>query len=358
MGVFEVVILEVEACSPAENSDFLEVVKLKNRNYKLIGRRGAFRQNDTVVLFSVDSIVLDWILNDLNLKLDKNRVRTIKLRGNLSQGLICKIDELSNPQIVKQLQAKSIGADVAELLGVTKYEPPPTYSYKGNLTTLPKHVEKYDIENADKLPDVVNKFEHVIITEKLEGSHWWATLDIPSGEFTIGQRNFTIEPFADEQHVWIETFYKQGLDKSMLDLVPKVQTYQYEQGETDAQKLTIRGKMIGDGIQKNIYNLKGVSVYLFEIEIDGLELLPATEVQWLNELVEANPLAKRVPVIYEGQFSDWEYKDDLNAGATYPSMLNPETLAEGIVIKPASYVQAQVLKIHSPDYLIAYNTRD
>jgi len=134
----------------------------------------------------------------------QNRVKTVKLRGNISQGVVAEIDVLANifPDI--DFGALQVGDDLTERLGVTKYEPPIVPSRHGNLARLPDMVSAYDIESAQNYADILHEYlmdAPVFITEKVEGSNWWATINA-DGQIRVGQRNYEIIDVVDYAHDW------------------------------------------------------------------------------------------------------------------------------------------------------------
>lgn len=85
---------------PHNNADLLELVKV--RGWQVVIRKGEFKQGDLVVFCEIDS----WIPNELAPFLSKGnepreyegvkgeRLRTVRLRGEISSGLILKITDL------------------------------------------------------------------------------------------------------------------------------------------------------------------------------------------------------------------------------------------------------------------------
>jgi RNA ligase (TIGR02306 family) len=94
---------------------------------------------------------------------EKNRVKAIRLRGELSQGLLYRPDPFPAHWVE--------GLDVTEELGITKYQPPIPVSMAGKMVPCPSDIlRSYDIENIKAYPDVLQEGERVILSEKLHGS--------------------------------------------------------------------------------------------------------------------------------------------------------------------------------------------
>lgn len=207
MSEFAVTIEMIGEIREHTNADRLEMATLRGKDYDFVVMKGQFQPGDTVVYFPVDSILPEWVTNALGLtgKLagkEQNRVKTIKLRGNISQGVVASPATFATHQ--PALKAAHPGDDVTALLGVEKYEPPVIPSQHGNLVPLPQLVGKYDIESAQNHVDLVSVLmdEPVYITEKLEGSHWSATWFAETDSLVVCQRNYRIEPNNNGEHDW------------------------------------------------------------------------------------------------------------------------------------------------------------
>jgi RNA ligase (TIGR02306 family) len=302
-----------------------------------------------VIYFPVDSLLPEWICNALSLagKLagrDKNRVKTVRLRGNISQGVVC-----SPEQLVPAISVENgliPGADVTELLGVTKYDPPPIPSQWGDLKPLPAFVSGYDIESAQNFTHIVDLLMDVpcYITEKLEGSHWSATL-YADGELAVCQRNFRIIPVEGGEHDWHKALRMQGLDETLRRMLDDLKT------EKPIQAITLRGEMIGVGIQGNYYNLKNQAVRVFDIEINQ----QTVEAARFLELTAAYGI-EIVPVLATNvTLREWLNGQTLKAASNGKSAV-ADRMREGVVIKPMheqrnEQIGRVFLKQRSPEYL-------
>ena len=97
------------------------------------------------------------------------RLRTIKLKGQVSQGLILPLKDLQLPN--KDLL--EVGMDVTNLLGISKYEPPIPAELSGKVKGLfPSFLRKTDEERIQNLSDEYENLKQhkFYVTEKLDGS--------------------------------------------------------------------------------------------------------------------------------------------------------------------------------------------
>ena len=97
------------------NADLLELARIGD--YYSIVLKGQFQTGDTCAYIPEASVVPDSLIAKMGLEgklagRAHNRVKAIKLRGILSQGLVYPMP--NHPQ----------GMDVADILGITKWEPP------------------------------------------------------------------------------------------------------------------------------------------------------------------------------------------------------------------------------------------
>ena len=149
--------------SPHPDADRLELAQF--RGYQSIVGKGTFQDDALVAYIQEGSIVPTAILEELNLvgKLagaEKNRVKAMRLRGILSQGICYP----ARPEWRE-------GQDVSAELGITKYEPVIPTSMSGELFVAgPTRTIRYDIENIKRFPDVLKEGEPVRITEKIHGT--------------------------------------------------------------------------------------------------------------------------------------------------------------------------------------------
>lgn len=111
----------ISAIEPIPDADRIEVVHVLG--WQCVSKRGEFSVGDLCVYFEIDSILPD-IPEFEFMRARKFRVRTIKLRGTLSQGLAMPMSILNFPS--KWL----IGDDVTEELGVVKHDPEADVSYQ------------------------------------------------------------------------------------------------------------------------------------------------------------------------------------------------------------------------------------
>jgi len=344
---------------PHPNADRLELATVKD--WQCVVGKDTFKPGDPCVYIPIDSVlpqpVMDVIFSGAKIK-PSPRVKTIKLRGAISQGIAVRPSELGVDA--------PIGKDVAKTLGITKYEPPEP-SFQGG-TSTPKtgrsqtnpHFRKYTgIENAKNYRNVFEEGEHVIVTEKIHGTNFragyvpfhtdtvWKKVKkffgmAPKFEFVYGSHNVQLQSKLLYTGFYDTNVYAEAVKKYRLQELLKP-------GEV------VYGEVYGAGIQKGYtYGCAEGErkLALFDVMIDGKYLDPVA----FEKFADARQLP-RVPVLYRGPFD----KDGVKALTVGDSVLVPtQKIREGVVCKPvvesATFIGRKVLKFISDAYLLGDQT--
>ena len=321
---------------PIENADAIEHVRVDG--WWVVGKKGEFQIDDLVVYIEIDA----WCPHELAPFLSKGkepreyngvkgeRLKTVKLRGAVSQGLLLPIPtELNDPTQFTE------GLDVTELLGIQKWEPPIPAQLRGKIAgNFPSWLRKTDedrIQNCFK--DVSPRLnESWVIEEKVDGSSMTVgyrkcdfILDkdgqpIPE-EFVVCSRNLSLK-LEDEGN----TFVRIAKESSIQDAM-----------KAYGRNLGISGELIGEGVQGNKYDIKGHRWLVFNIfDVDTGKYVSAEERQLIiRDLVALGATIEQVPVITAvgTKLLDGLSVDDFLEMAEGKSILNPKTEREGLVFK-------------------------
>lgn len=330
-------IQRIKSLEPIEGADAIE--KATVLGWQLVVKKGEFQVGDWVVYCEIDSLLPDRT-EFAFLKPRGMRIRTIRLRGQVSQGICFPLNILpAEVEIQEDL-------DLTEVLGITKYEPPIPAFLSGKVKgKFPSFIPKTDETRVQVLQKVLDKYRGVscYVSEKLDGSS--ATYYMKDGEFGVCSRN--MELYEDEEN----SFWKVARE---LDIEGKLRTLQ--------KNIAIQGELIGEGIQDNKLRLRGQSVRFFNaFDIDRFEYLPYPDFMDLMKKLDL-PI---VP-IYE---TDYILENDIAAivqKATVKSLICKDVWAEGIVIRPHQEKIDLLLSIESfntgrvsfkainPEFLLKY----
>lgn len=351
MSTFAVTIERIADVWAHTNADRLEMAKVASMSYQFVIAKGSFQASDLVVYFPIDSLLPENVIRLIGLEgklsgKEKNRVKTVRLRGEISQGVVA-----SPALLLPDWDSGSYveGQDVTERLGVEKYEAPPVASQAGTLVSLPPLVSVYDIEGAERFVSLVESLldEPVFITEKLEGSHFSATI-YKDGEIAVCQRRYKIEPVESAEHDWHKAARLSGLRDKLPALKAEIERQRGEPVEV----VTVRGEMIGAHIQGNYYKLPAQMVKAFEIEVNG-QPVSAPEFLALAQQFEI----EHVPVLAaDVTLREWLGDRSLADASNGVSEINTTLAREGIVIRPArerreDLIGRVIIKQRSPVYL-------
>jgi RNA ligase (TIGR02306 family) len=158
-------VCKIDKIKKHPDADKLEIVVIKG--WENITKIGQFKVDDKVVFIPPDSMIPrqfaeKWgIVNYLSGSPSSTslRVRSVKLRGEMSYGVVINCEDNS----------WEIGKDVADFYGITKYEPP-IRGLIGDAAPDDIYFTKLsDIENIRNVPETFTEGQTVVITEKLDG---------------------------------------------------------------------------------------------------------------------------------------------------------------------------------------------
>lgn len=324
----EVPIVRVSHIDPIPNADNIETVHAFG--FRSIARKGEFKVGSLVAYIPEQAIVPDWLLKKIGLEgklsgAQRNRVKAIKLRGVLSQGILYNTFEIPDSTYAIQGadESKLIeeGDDVSEFLGIFKEEVEVPVKFRGgciHLTFLPK---TYDIENLKRWPNVIEEGTPVRVTEKLHGTQCCIAY-VPD---LHNEKLFNYNCFVYSKGLGGKGFV--FTDTPDNDNNIYVQTIRNELNHYDADHgvpVFVYGEIIGKGVQDLSYGVEP-EFRVFDVLYDGCFL------SW-DHLVGFCQIEgfKMVPALYTGPYTR-EKMDELVAGNT---TFKATHIREGIVITP------------------------
>lgn len=331
MATFEVKVHDLTIESHP-NADALEVARVGD--YRSVVRKGQFKTGDVGIYIPEAAVLPDWLIEKLGLvgKLagkEKNRVTAVKLRGVLSQGLICPIDYCSDLLGDSKFDK---GQDLAELLGITKYEPPIPVHMAGEVFNARGYTLKYDIENIKKYPLILTEGEQVVMTEKLHGT-WTCFGFDPEVGLIITSKGLSGQGVAfkindaNKNNLYIRTFYQVGGDR----LIQRVQEYFNEVFGVTNVAFYILGETFGAGVQDLHYGQSKPTFRIFDVFLgspDSGRYLNDDEKEAFCRAVGI----PRVPVLYRGPFTKEAVELYTNGKETLSG--KGANVREGVVINP------------------------
>lgn len=358
----------IKSLTPILGADNIE--KAEVLGWELVVKKGDFAVGDLCVYVEIDSILPEIPCFEF-LRAKKFRIRTVKLRGQCSQGIALPLSIIKEVDSSVDTAALRVGQDLTDILRITKYDPEseldsktdqPKKSWLSNKwsfikwklfkikpvkrDSFPEDVPKTNEERVQKMGSSLEQYAGtpVYITEKCEGSsatfiyrrggNWLSNLFGLGHVFQVCSRNIIV---YSSQHKKQTAHY----------LMQVAETYQIEQQlKLLNRNLAIQGEVIGPKIQGNIYNLSDHQFRVFLIfDLDKQQYVPYQE---LVSLTIALGLSM-VPVTEKWAFliNDIKYYVGLSRGN---SQISRDVLREGIVIR--SLTDNFSFKSINPDYLL------
>lgn len=350
-----VTIRKIAAILPIEGADAIEVAQVDD--WKVVVKKGEFKVGEHCVYFEIDS----WIPHDLAPFLSKgqepkvyqgitgNKLRTVKLRGQISQGLILPLRQFDRTEMtqsqtimdcVRDIQVvlgneagltEAMQLDFSELLGVVKWEAeiPPHLAgqVKGAFPSFIRRTDQARCQNIghvifapiDYTAGVPFGYER---TMKLDGTS--VTYYHNYGVVGACSRNLELKINEENKdNTIIKMLVDSGLDRVLAKM----------------GNVAIQGELMGPGIQKNREGLRAHKFFIFDVQaLDlGEYLTPEARVLFMMYLdaegVDRN-LVTHVPIL--GRHVTLEEVgatcvDDLLKLAEGPSIVHP--IREGEVWK-------------------------
>jgi RNA ligase (TIGR02306 family) len=332
MTDFHVEIVKLGKIEKHPNADALDITFVHGETgYPCIVKKDSFKEGDLAVYIPVETCLPDRPEFAFLSSSERRRLRAKKLRGFFSMGLVIPV-----PADVPAVE----GTDVAELLGITKFDPKqPSGHYSkimgGDCEPNPEHFtfHRYtDIEPLRRNSVVLTEGEDVILTEKCHGSNYRAVHD--GQRLWIGSRMQIKKPPAEDNEgaVWWRIAKELDLENK-LARVPGHIFY---------------GEVFGPGVQDLTYGQSKPTLRIFDV-------LDTTTNQYLDhdDVVRLTCVAglELVPHLYRGP---WKPKEllPLCEGKT---TLGEGHCREGFVVKPVKErwdhrVGRVILKMVGEDY--------
>jgi len=307
---------------PIDGADMIELASVGGWNV-VVAKDVGHKIGDKVVYCEIDSFLpireeFEFLRKSSYKKMGEQegfRLKTIKLRGQVSQGLILPISVLNPPDTNIYVEPFE-GLDVTEMLDIVKYEPPIPAELAGKVKgQFPSFLRKTDEERIQNLTKEFEEWKYqskhqFYVTEKLDGSS--ATFYYNNGEFGVCSRN--LELLETEGN----TFWKVARE---MDLENKLSKY--------GRNISLQGELIGEGIQGNPYKIKGQKVMffnVFDIDEQQRESLGGFLKVMDDLFLEFVPI---IDIVFELP----ESVDEMLKMAEGKSKLNSNTEREGLVVR-------------------------
>jgi RNA ligase (TIGR02306 family) len=329
-------IQRIREIRPIEGADAIELAII-NSWQVVVAKNVGHQVGDLVVYCEIDSFLpireeFEFLRKSSYKKMSDGsegfRLKTIKLRGQISQGLIVPI------HVFPLLDMAHEGQDVTEVLGIVKYEPPVPAQLAGQAKGyFPSFLVKTDetrIQNLTKEYEEwkITSSRKFYVAEKLDGSS--VSFYVKDGEFGVCSRNLELaDPgeFVPEMVICEDGIERPKQENTFWKVAREMNIK--EKLLSTGRNICVQGEIYGNGIQGNPYKIKGHTVRFYNVfDIDKQERLGLTE---FMEIIIGLGF-ETVPIL-EREFSLPVTIEELLKQAEGKSLLNPETEREGLVIR-------------------------
>lgn len=330
---------------PIDGADQIEVVKLDG--WQCVAKKNEFKAGDMAVYHEIDSFLPQhprynfMAVRGIQTNGDGRngyRLRTIRLRGQLSQGLALPLS------LFPELQ-DHIPEDLSELLGISKYEPAIPAQLAGQAKGIfPSFLKKTDQERIQNMKWILDDHDSLWeVTQKLDGSSMSVFWN--AGEFGVCSRNLELKETEGN------TFWQVANRLCLREKLAQI-----------GENICLQGELIGPGIQGNPHKLSQPEFFLFDIWLIDEQRYASPSERTLymlrNELSEISQAPLLHSAFSLSQFGKspeaiiaGPLHDALEFANKAPDMLNPKNPApEGVVFK--RHDGCHSFKIISNKYLL------
>jgi RNA ligase (TIGR02306 family) len=358
---------EVVRCiiEPHPNADQIEICRVGD--FQSIVRKGDFSNGDLAIYIPEQAVVPEWLLKTMNMWEEErqkghlhgaagNRVKAIRLRGIVSQGLMLNFADDNGVKILPvpgehpdlgvcfdftPFPELAEGQNFAEYLGIVKYEPLIPSHMRGKIVGVDfEATHGYDFENLKKTPNLFDDGEIVVITEKIHGTLMCIGV-VPTSHSNdkyydrrviitskgMGRNGFVLD-HNDEGNLYAQAAKKHGL----LDKAKAL----YELADEHDKPVLIFGEVFGmtlggGTIQDLTYTDEPIDYAAFDICVGnrGSEFF----LNWgIFEGICSELAIPMVPVLYAGPYSKEQVLACTDGNTTLSSK---KQIREGVVVKSA-----------------------
>jgi hypothetical protein len=354
---------------PIEGADRIELCTVLGWQV-IVTKSDGFKVGDLAIYIEPDSILPDKPEYEF-LRSRKFRIKTIKMRGVMSQGLVLPLSVLPKGQNYAE------DYDVTEILGIRKHDPQAEAELKmlaefesrkkSKLTKFlarykwyrrifmrkaakrkyPEFIKKTDETRLQTMPHILTtaKDQTFTVTEKLDGTsttmYTVKTKGLFRYKYQFGVCSRNIHLHKPNNSCYWDIAKRYNFKQIMRDL-----------GDIYDDNVVIQGEIIGPSIQKNPYKYQDTELYVFNVILDGERL----KYGLMHQLMQAYGI-KTVPLL-DGEFRLLDTVEDMMQYSQGPSRLHMPTLREGVVIRSNQPESNLSFKVVDREYLLNSESED
>jgi RNA ligase (TIGR02306 family) len=350
----------VKNCIKHPNAHSLSIITILG--WKLITGLNDYRDGELIVYIRPDSILPDSLIEKLKLDyLSKgSRLKTIRLRGYISQGLALPI------KIIPE-HYRVVGADISEYLDIKKWEPP-LPSYQKGSHMRPKRYCHPDFSKYIKIQNIKNynnvfKSEDIVhISEKIHGTNTrYGNLKLVKAKGFLNFFKYCFKKFIGQKYQFVygshnvqlsDTNGKVFYESNVYDLIAK----KYNLKNIIPKNTILYGEIYGSSIQgKYNYGLKNIDVFFYDAKVNGKYLNVSSFYQLIAEL--DLPYSE---TLYHGLYKYVNINDyKCGPSVLYPGHKNREgCVMKSVIEENDMKIGRKILKCINEKYLLEKDGTD
>jgi RNA ligase (TIGR02306 family) len=325
-------ICEIRELSVDDHPDAerLDIVRPLGTEYVCVSQKGLYRSGDKALYIGEGAIVPESLLRHgfwdpeagkgMLAGSKGDRVKAIRLRGVLSQGILFPeslIQPMSTPA--------DLGRNWADILGVTKYVPPIPEDLAGKVYACDSIRGYTEIANEKAAPALLRDGEYVIATEKIHGS--CCVIHIArDGLVHVSSKGMAKKGLAIEMAEG-NAYWRMVAKYNLAEAMRKIQAGFSWPGKGEA--VTLYGEVYGPGVQDLHYGEQDKAFRAFDLRVGSGDYSEWIEYEQFLDIMDLHDIPA-VPILFEGRYD----RDRLYAVANEKkSVLDAKTLREGLVVR-------------------------
>lgn len=319
-------ILNIEPHPDADTLDIYQVM-----GWKVIDKKGAYNVGDLAIYVEIDTIFPEKPENLAFLEKNHWKVKTIRLRGVYSQGLLLPLSVLPEDFEIEE------GKEVADIIGCQKYEKSSGVTSIEAKSTFPYFV-------GWNRTDEDNICSNLYMLEQIKGKPYYITLkadgsslsSIYQDEFILATRKMWLREIPDDA-ITDNKFWLAARNRNLKEILSK-------------SNYGIQCELLAPGLQCNTMGVNQADIRVYDLFDKTTKKY--TDYQELVDFCVATNLPM-VDVIEEGENFNYTLDElvKMAFNAKYPN----GKLAEGIVVRPTQYTVSDrggrlSFKVMNPEY--------
>jgi RNA ligase (TIGR02306 family) len=342
----------VSEIRPHPNADKLELAGLEGMGWQVVVKKGEYKVGDIVVFVKIDSLVPRIPETEFLFKDEKEqyaRIKMMKLRGEVSQGLILPLSVIPDGKYVPSIDAESHTIDVTGILGVKKYSKTVPINMAGQVNGqfptyfLPKS-DEVNLLSEPKILDEFYELETIVATIKYDGSSctfgMLPSLDGGGMDFVVCSRNLMLKR-SDENIFW-KTATSFGVEEKIRGL---------------GYPILFQGELVGPGIQKNPLKLDTHNILVFNAVGVGRKQYGPIELFDICSDLGLDCVVQQCKYLtFEKKFASFSFFESMAKKFFYSFDDKTKVPAEGMVVRPIVPRESRVIgrplsfKVLNPNY--------